>query len=267
MGKEISYCESCGHRLVGDAVLHDGRRYCQACRPTSTIPVAPPPPAPATARPSSGRLPRVPARRTKESTRIRRKRGLLVPGISAAAAAALAVGIALATSGSPPEIDPVKRAPAPAPIASPPVSRPVPAPDPAPSPEELLARVREIRENDLMFDRRDEVVKLLRQSAGRGEADRVAADYDRQYEEAAARLADFARSEALRLAGKQKIAEAVASLDGYPASFRGSRAAATLESLRRDLERRRASPDRGPVRTPPGTSPILPLIAGRNRSL
>ena len=261
MGKQVTYCESCGHRLLGDAFIHDGRTFCQACRPTSTVPVVT---APAR-RLSSGRLPRVPARRTKESTRIRRKRSLLGPAIGVAAAAALAVGIAVASSGSP---EPVRETPVPATFAAPPVPRPEPKQDPGPPLDEILARVREIRESDLMFERRDEVLKLLLQASGRGEADWLAAEYETKFEDAAARLADFARSEALRLAGKQKYAEAISSLDGYPASFRASRSADSLATLRKDLERRRAQPagtDRAPARTPPGTSPILPLIAGRKR--
>lgn len=262
MGKEVTYCESCGHRLMGDAFIHDGRTFCDACRPTSTVPVVT---APAR-RPSSGRLPRVPARRTKESTRIRRKRNFLVPAIGVAAAAALAVGIAVASSGSP---EPVRPKAEPAPVAAPPVPKAEPKQEAGPSPDEILARVRGIRESDLMFERRDEVLKLLRRAAGHGEADRLAAEYEAKFEDAAARLADFARSEALRLAGKQKYAEAISSLDGYPAAFRTSRSSESLGTLRRDLERRRAQPagtDRAPARTPPGTSPILPLIAGRKRS-
>jgi hypothetical protein len=141
-------------------------------------------------------------------------------------------------------------------------------PEAAPSIEEILARVRAIRESDLMFERREEVLKLLRGASGRGEADRLLAEYERQYEDTAARLADFARSEALRLAEKRKFAEAIASLDGLPAAFRDSQAAKPLGSLRSDLERRRgeaAKPAPAPQRTPPGSSPILPLIAGAPR--
>lgn len=257
MGREVSYCESCGHRLLGDAVIHDGRRYCGACRPTSTVPLAPPPER----RPSSGRLARVPARRPKETTRIRRKRSFLFPGLGAAAAAALALGIALASSGGSPDPEPAR----PAPVAPSPAPVVQAAPDPGPSLEEILARARAIRESDLMFDRRDEVLRLLRRAAGRGGADRLAAEYERQFEDAASRLADFARSEALRLAGQRKYAEAISSLDGYPAAFRDSRSSEGVRSLRRDLERRRAEATKASPAPPAGSSPILPLIAGRKR--
>jgi hypothetical protein len=259
MGRGITYCESCGHRLLGEAFVFDGRTFCEACRPTSTVPLA-------SKRPSSGRLPKVPARRPKETTRVRRKRGLHAPAIGVAAAAALAVGIALAVSASAP-------APAAPPAASPPRQRDETnlvalsrVPEPAPSIEENLARVRAIRESDLMFERRGEVLKLLREASGRGEADRLLAEYERRFEDTAARLADFARSEALRLAEKRKFAEAIASLDGLPAAFRDSQAAKSLGSLRSDLERRRgeAAKPAAPS-TPPGSSPILPLIAGAPR--
>ncbi len=275
MGKEVCYCVSCGHRLQGDAVLHDGRRFCQACRPTSTVPVLPPPEAPASRRASSGRLPKVAPRR-KETTRVRRKRSLLVPGIAAAAAAALAVGIALAAGGSPaePEPEPARVAA----VARPPVPAPPPQADGSPALDELLEKARAIRESDLMFDRRAEVSKLLEEAgrkagARRGEVDRLAAEYDQAFEETAARLADFARSEALRHSTRRKFAEALASLDGYPEAFRASRAAGSLKDLRRDLERKKAesavSPpavERKPARTPAGTSPILPLVADGRRS-
>jgi hypothetical protein len=193
-------------------------------------------------------------RRAKESTRIRRKRSLLVPGLAAAAVAALAVGIALASGGPSPE------EPAPAPVLAAP--RPAPPPAPPPSPEALLAKAREIREADLLFERRAHVLELLRQAGPR--ADRVAAEYDHAFEETAARLADFARSEALRHSARQKYAEAIASLDGYPEAFRASRAAGPLRELRKDLERRRTEAAGAPapaVRTPAGTSPIVPYLA------
>src|SRR5204863_3403071 len=41
VGKEVSYCQICGDRLgVGEALehqvyVHEGRRYCSACRPAA----------------------------------------------------------------------------------------------------------------------------------------------------------------------------------------------------------------------------------------
>jgi hypothetical protein len=250
MAKEVSYCESCGNRLFDRSFAYDGRTFCDACRPASRAPVAPA----RERRPS----PKAPARRARESTRLRRKRGVLGPALGAAAAAALAAGIAVVASGPSPAPAPAPEPPARALVAA----APEPEVETGPSPEETLALVREIRESDRLFQRRDEVVKLLREAGGRGEADRLAAEYEKQFEDAAARLADFARSEALRLAAQKKFAQAIETVDGYPESFRSSRSAEALKTLRQDLERRRAESagaERPPSRTPPGTTPILPL--------
>jgi hypothetical protein len=96
-----------------------------------------------------------------------------------------------------------------------------------------------------MFERREEVLRLLKEAAGRSgprleEVDQIAAEYDRKFEQAAARLADFTRSEAMRMAAKQKYAEAIERLDGYPAAFKTSASAEQIRALRRDFERRRA---------------------------
>lgn len=61
----------------------------------------------------------------------------------------------------------------------------------------------------------------------------------------------------MRMAAKQKYAEAIERLDGYPAAFRTSKAAEPLRTLRLDFEHRRAdstvpssSPQRQIVGTP-----------------
>ena len=53
----------------------------------------------------------------------------------------------------------------------------------------------------------------------------------------------------IRMAAKQKYAEAIERIDGFPAPFRSSKAAASLKLLRDDYERRRP---------PPGQSPPVP---------
>lgn len=186
----------------------------------------------------------------RETTRIR-KRSPAGLAVAAGVVVALGIGIAIA-AGSPPAPT------APAPVAAPPAAAPSapPAPAaPAPTLEDLLAQIREIRRGDLMFDRRDEVVRLLKDASGRAgprleEIDLLAADYDRKFEQAAARLADFTRSEALRMAAKRKYDEAIERLDGYPAAFRGSKAAETLRLVRQDLERRRAESASSPSPAP-----------------
>lgn len=246
MGKEISYCHSCGHRL-DRAFVHDGRRYCDSCRPAEAaldVPIA-------TRRQTSTRLRlQPPAPRPRETTRIR-KRNPVPLTLSAAGLLAVGLGIAIAAGHSPtppPAAPPVVAAPTPEPAA--------PKPPPPPSIDQTLARVREIRESDLLFERRSEILSLLKELAARAgsrleEVDQVAVEYDRKFEQAAARLADFTRSEALRMASKQKFSEAIDRLDGYPETFRGSRSAESLRALRLELEQKRAEASRPVPRESP----------------
>jgi hypothetical protein len=253
VGKEVSYCRVCGDRLgVGEALesqvyVHDGRRYCAACRPARATAKIPLPDR----RTSSTKLrSQPPAPRGRETTRIRKRGGWRL-ALAAASVTALAVGIALAAGGSSPAARPAPAAAGAAPSQAP----PAPNAAPGPSIDELIGRVREIRQSDLMFERRGEVRRLLAEASGRAgarleEVDLLAAGYDRAFEEAAARLADFTRSEAARAAAKGKFAEAIERLDGYPASFGASKAAATLRLLREDYERRRSIPPAAPPSAP-----------------
>ena len=192
-----------------------------------------------------------PAPHPRETTRIR-KRGALPLVIGAGIVVALAIGIAIAAAGSP--------TPPPTPSS---VVIVVPPTEPAPvfkapagpTLDETLAQIRETRGSDLLFERRGEILRLLKDAAARAgtrleEVDQVAAEYDRKFEEAAARLADFTRSEALRMASKGKFSEAIERVDGYPAPFLASKSAENLRLLRRDLERRRAES----TLPPPGSS-------------
>lgn len=253
VGKEISYCHSCGHRLLETepSFQRDHRRFCASCSPADAVPFEARRQTSTRVRAQAG-----PAPRPRETTRVRKKNpAALIAG--AAGAAALAVGLAIAASGAP--------APEPAPVvpSAPQAQAPAPPkPVPGPTLEDLLSRIREIRQSDLMFDRRDEVLALLRDAAERSgprleEVDQIALEYDRKFEQAAARLADFTRSEAQRMAAKQRYAEAIERLDGYPAPFRTSKSAEQIRALRRDFERRRiesspapAGPQRQVVGTP-----------------
>jgi hypothetical protein len=248
VGREISYCTSCGDRLLGQ----EGRGYCAACRPSSA-PQPPAVPVP-TRRQSSARLRQQPPARPRETTRIR-KRSVLPLLLGAAAVLALAIGIAIAAGGSSSPPAP----PSSVVIVVPPSSAPAPKAPAGPTLDETLAQIREIRGSDLLFERREEIVRMLKDAGARAgsrleEVDQIAADYDRKYEEAAARLADFTRSEALRMASKQKFTEALERLDGYPSSFRTSKSAEALRLLKQDLERRRAestAPPPAPSSPPP----------------
>jgi hypothetical protein len=246
VGREISYCHSCGHRLVADESgdrgtrQQDGRWYCATCCPSQPVPAAPA----AQRRHSSTRLrAQASAPRNRESTRIRKRSPLRIV-LPAAALVALALGIAIGAGGG--SSAPLPGRAATVPAASSPAGAPAALkPDPSASVDELLCRIRELRESDLLFERRDQVVRLLREAGARAggrleQVDQLAADYDRKFEEAASRLADFTRSEALRMAAKQKYGEAIDRLDGYPAAFRASPSAGPLRMLRQDLERRRA---------------------------
>ena len=228
VGREISYCTSCGERLLDAA----SRGYCTTCRPD-------PVPMP-TRRHSTTRMrQQPPAPRPRETTRIR-KRNALPLVITALAVLALAVGIAIGAGGSPPPPS------VPVAVVAPPAGpSSVPKAPAGPTLDATLAEIREIRGSDLLFERREEILRMLKDAGARAgarleEVDQIAADYDRKYEDAAARLADFTRSEALRMASKQKFTEALERLDGYPVSFRTSKSAESLRLLRRDLEQRRA---------------------------
>ena len=232
VGKEISYCHTCGHR-VDRAFLHDGRRFCETCRPAEAMSEVP------IKRQSSTRLRQQPPAPRRETTRIRKRNPVPIL-VGAAAVIALAIGIAIAAGQSPPPAPP-----APSPAAAPAPDPPAPKAPTVPSIDETLARIRELRESDLLYEKRPEIVRMLKDLAGRAgsrleEVDQVAAEYDRTYEEAAARLADFTRSEAQRMAAKQKLTEAIDRLDGYPQPFQASRAAESIRRLKQDLERRRA---------------------------
>jgi hypothetical protein len=217
---------------------------CTACRPATPAPEVPSP-----RRGTSARLrQQPPAPRLRETTRIRRRHALPLV-IGAAALLALAIGIAIAAGG------PTSASPTPSTVVVvvPPSKEPPPAgaPEVKPRLDDLLTTIREMRAADLLFEKRVEILRLLKDAAaGAGnrleEVDQVAADYDRKFEDAAARLADFTRSEALRIASKGKVAEAIERVDGYPAPFRASKSAERLRLLRQDLERRLESPSATP---------------------
>jgi hypothetical protein len=258
VGKEISYCQVCGRRLgVGEALenqvyVHEGRRYCSSCRPERASAKIPLPER----RTSTTKMrSQPPAARVKETTRVRKRNGPAF-AIAAGLAVASAIGIAIAAGSRAPE--PPAAAPKPAGEAVAPAVAPAPKPGAEPALDDLLARVRELQQSDLMFERRDEVRRLLADASVKAgprleEVDQLSADYDRRFEEAAARLADFTRSEASRMATKQKFAEAIERLDGFPAAFRTSRAAGILQRLREDYERRRSASGAPPAST--DTSP------------
>lgn len=238
VGKEISYCHSCGSRLM-ETFLLDNRRFCRSCCPSPTV--DPLPPAQRRQTSTHLRAPAGPAPKRRETTRVRKQRspvGLIATGVIVAV---LAIGIAVAAAGSPPP------EPAPAPTAHPPVQvHPEPKLPPAPSLDDILSRIRDLRQSDLMFERRDEVLGLVKEAASRAgprleEVDQIAAEYDRKFEQAAARLADFTRSEAQRMAAKEKYADAIDRLDGFPAAFRTSKSAEQIRALRREFELRRAA--------------------------
>ena len=237
VGKEISYCHSCGHRLLESeaAFFRDHRRFCKSCCPSPTVDL--PPPAQRRQTSTRMKVPAGPAPRPRETTRVR-KRNPFAMIAAGAGVVALAIGIALAAGGAPPP-EPAL-APAPPPVQV----RTEPKPPSAPPLDELLSRIREIRQADLMFERREEVLALLKDASARSgsrleEVDQLATEYDRKFEQAAARLADFTRAEAARMAAKQKYAEAIERLDGFPAPFRTSAAAEQIRLLRRDYERLR----------------------------
>lgn len=150
------------------------------------------------------------------------------------------LGTAIAGSGAPPAAPlPEKKAAEPAPTAA-----PVRVEPEKPSVDARLRQIEETIRDDSGFSKRSEILRMiddLRASAGpRSEdLDRLRAEYARGFETAAARLADFARSEAERLAAKTRLDEALRKCDDYLESFGSSSHAISVRQLRDDLDRRR----------------------------
>ena len=243
MGKEIVYCQGCGTNLreedfeKGRARRVENRPFCVECKPA-------PPPNVETPRPrktSTGRIPITtpPGARRPVPPKAAQTRNLpLIIGGAIAALVVLMLLIVMASrSGRP-------RPPASSSSAAPETEA---APSPAPTddrPDLRLAQIREIIRGDPLFARRTDVVQRMeeaRREAGSrdGEVGRLRAEYDRSYEEAARRLADFARSEAERLAAQRKLDDAIRTCDDYLDSFGPAGSADAIRRLRRDLDKRR----------------------------
>lgn len=112
--------------------------------------------------------------------------------------------------------------------------------------EVFFASARGLREKDPDFRQRAEMIAMCdaaAKTAGgrRAEVDRVRDAYDAAYEARAAEAAKAARDEAGRLAGEGRFAEARTALDAFPEPLRASKAAAEIETLRADLDRRQAA--------------------------
>ncbi len=109
--------------------------------------------------------------------------------------------------------------------------------------DNFLAQIRDLREQDKTFVRKEEILRMLRSAADmagarRAEAEQAIAEYGKAFEEAAAQAAEAARSEAVKLAGEKKFPEALARIDGYPESFRKTPHAAPLAALREELAKK-----------------------------
>lgn len=244
MGKEIVYCQGCGTNLreedfeKGRAHRVENRPFCVECKP------APSPKAetPRARKTSTGRIPVAtpPAARRPVPSRAAQTRNLplLIGGVIAALLVLLILIVMASRAGRP-------RPPA----SSAPEQGAAPAPVPAAAPTDnstdaRLAQIREFLRGDPLFMRRAEAVRRMddaRREAGprAGEIDRLRADYDRSYDEAARRLADFARGEAERLAARRKLDDAIRTCDDYLESFGPAPPAQAIRRLRQDLDRQR----------------------------
>lgn len=112
--------------------------------------------------------------------------------------------------------------------------------------DHFLRQIRELREGDPKFLRKSEILGMLRSAAGlagsrRAEVEQISAEYEKAFEEAAAKAAEAVRAEAGKLAGERKFPEAMARIDEYPQSFRGTPHGAPLEALRAELARKMAA--------------------------
>ena len=233
MGKEIVYCQGCGTNLregdfeKGRAHVVDNRPFCSDCKPlpktesprprkvsTGRIPVLA---APAARRPA-------PARPAKASNT-----PLLVGGIVAAIVVLMLLIVMAAGGGR------TRGASGPAPEKD---NAPVPARRPEPT-DGALARIRELIREDTLFARRAEILALFDAAPRAGDTDRLRAEYDRNFEDAAKRLADFARGEANRLAAQNKTSEALRKCDEYLEAFGSSATAEAIRKLRQEIQQRR----------------------------
>ena len=235
MGKEIVYCQGCGTNLresdfeKGRAHVVDNRPYCSECKPL------PKTESPRPRKASTGRIPVPPpqaARRPAPARPARRSNTPLLVGGIVAAIVILMLLIVLAAGGGRTRS----------------ASTPAPAPEKESAPagarradaaDGPLGRIRELIREDTLFARRAEILALFDAAPRAGDTDRLRAEYDRSFEDAAKRLADFARSEASRLASQNKPAEALRKCDEYLESFGPAPAAEPIRKLRQDIQQRR----------------------------
>ena len=241
MGKEIVYCQGCGNNLREEdfekarAHMVDNRPFCSACKPL------PKTESPRPRKASTGRIPVPPGQAARRPAPTRPAQvpntPLLVGGI-VAALVVLMLLVVLAAGGG--------RAKPPTPAAASSAREGEKRGEPATGDrtDADLAQIRELIKTDTLFARRREAIRLIetaRANAGArvGELDRVRAEYDRTYEDAARRLAEFCRTEAGRLAAQKKVDEAIRKCDEYLESFSPAPAAESIRKLRQDLEKQR----------------------------
>ena len=269
MGREIVYCERCGNGLreddfqKGRASMIGNRPFCAACRPaTSRVPAAVPAgPAPAPEppptkadpprRPRKTSTARIPiagppgARRAPPAKPARASKAPLIVALVVGGAVVLVLLIIVAaSSGRPRSSAAPKPGPAEARVDETEAAMKSPEAPPGDRPDAHLAEIHELIRNDALFTKRPEVLERMegaRRSAGAraGDLDRLRAEYDRDYEDAARRLADFARGEAQRLASQNKLDEAIRKCDDYLGTFGPASAASPIRNLRLNLEKRR----------------------------
>jgi hypothetical protein len=112
--------------------------------------------------------------------------------------------------------------------------------------DNFLRQIRELREGDPRFLRKSEILGMLRSAAGmaggrRAEVEKIIADYEKSFEETSAKAAEAARTEAKKMSDERKFLEAMARIDEYPESFRGTPHWAPLEALRTELAGKQAA--------------------------
>ena len=122
--------------------------------------------------------------------------------------------------------------------------------------DRFLDQIQLVMRADSSFQRRGEVKVMLGsalKNAGSRSAkvEKVIVDYEKSFNDAAQKGADFIRADAERLAAQQKFSEALAKLDEYPASFGGTRHAEALKALREELEGKGGKPKEPVPKKPP----------------
>jgi hypothetical protein len=107
--------------------------------------------------------------------------------------------------------------------------------------EPALNRIQQLIREDPAFKRRTDIQIQINSALGAAggrspQLEQLKADYERRYEETAARQAESTRAEAERLVGENKLNDAIRKCDEFMATFASSAEGESIKKLRAELE-------------------------------